>query len=305
MKYIFFSFMLLSVTVQSQIVKVIRNEQITKQHEGEFIVSCISSDGESLLASTPGYKGLLLIDLKGKKIEKITDKTGAGYQPAFSADGKKIYYRSDEYIDLRKFSSLICYDLLTKKDIVLENRSRDMSPPETTNNKLLYSVGGIHKEKITGTDIKYEKGNEIYVMLENLKPVLYENGSKRIITPSGDGKYIWVSLSPDKSKILYNYEGRATYVSDIKGNIIAGLGRFDAPEWLNDQIIIGMDDKDDGYRIISSDIISYSMITGIRTNLTPTPNRIEMDPKPMQNGNKVFYNTVDGELYVLYLDLNN
>jgi Tol biopolymer transport system component len=289
--------------LNAQNPKVLRTEQITSRADGEFIVSAVSPDSRSVLASYPGYKGLYLIDIGLGKIHKISDQPGAGYEPCFSDNGLKIFFRSDESDGLKKYSSLSEFDLKSGETELIEKKSREITPPVIINNKLIYSVEGVKKERVVGSDNLKSISESIYVVLENLTPILYINGIRNQLTPNGEGNYIWVSLSPDKTMLLYSFRGSATFVSKLDGKIIADLGRMNAPKWLNNQIIIGMNDKDDGYRVLSSDIISYSLATRQKTNLTSTSDKIEMYPVPFNDGNKIVYQTLTGELYIMYLSV--
>jgi Tol biopolymer transport system component len=289
--------------VQAQNVKVLKSEQLTSLKDGEFIISAVSPDNKSILASFPGFKGLYVIDINLKKILRISDLPGAGYEPCFSDDGSRIFFRSDEFIGAKKYSSLSEYDLKTGKTTLIENKSRELTSPVMLNNQLNYSVEGNRRVRVVGSGIMKSASSGIYVLLENLKPVLYADGKRTQITPNGEGNYIWVSLSPDKTKLLYNFGGRGTFVSDLDGRIIADLGKFQAPHWLNNFIIIGMNDKDDGYRVLSSDIVYYSLVTRKLTNLTSTSDNIEMYPIPFADGDKVIYQTLKGELFIMYLNI--
>jgi Tol biopolymer transport system component len=292
---------LIPVRVQSQKIEVLRNERLTRHSDGEFVVSAVSPDGKSVLASEPGYKGLYLINITGKNISKISDTQGAGYKPCFSPDGLNVYFRSDEFTVSGKYSSLLKYDLKFKKTEIVEAKTRNLTPPVPYSNRIAYSAAENRKEIVAGTLEKKSDSDEIYVTVENLKPVLYINGTGKLFTPNGDGNYIWTSLSPDKKKLLYNFRGSSTYVCDLDGNIIANLGRFDAPEWLSNGIIVGMDDKDDGYKVLSSDIICYSLATKTIKKLTSTTDVEEMYPLPFYDGKRIVYQTLDGELFVMSL----
>lgn len=304
MKLLIFFFLLLTGTVQSQIVNVLKITQLTSLKEGEFVISAVSENGKTILASDPGYKGLFSIDIDLRKIRKISDLPGAGYQPCFSSDGLKIYFRTNEFINLKRYSSLSEFDVTTGKTELLEKNSREITSPVFSGNRLVYSVDGIKKEKSFGTDNRKSFTDDVYLLLENLVPVLYINGIEKRITPNGEGNYIWVSLSPDKTKILYNFGGRGTFVCTLVGKIIADLGRVNAPQWLNNGMVIGMNDTDDGYRVLSSDIVCYSLSTKQLTNLTSTKENIEMYPMPFTSGNSVVYQTLKGELFIMYLSYN-
>jgi hypothetical protein len=289
--------------VQAQTVKVLRTDQLLSLKDGEFIVSAVSPDDKNVLVSYPAFKGLFIIDIIQNQIHEISDQPGAGYEPCFSADGSKVFFRSDEFVGLKRYSSLSEYDLRSRKKRIIENKSREITSPVIINNQLIYSVEGKRKESVLGSNNLKSKTGNIYVALENLTPVLYINGNRKPITPNGEGNYIWVSLSPDKTMLLYNFRGSGTYVSGLDGIILYDLGRLNAPKWLNNQMIVGMDDKDDGYRVLSSDIICYSLITKLKTNLTSTSDKTEMYPLPFNDGNKIIYQTVKGELFIMYLSI--
>jgi hypothetical protein len=265
-------------------------------------VSAVSPDDKSILASHSGYKGLYIIDIGSKKISKVTDLPGAGYEPCFSDDGSKVYFRSDEMKDLKKYSSLSEYNIVNGKTVLIENNVRDLSSPVLVNKEIVYSVEGKSKKKILNSNNLKSYSEEIYVVLENLTPALYINGTRKVLTPSGEGNYIWISLSPDKTMLLYNYQGKGTFVSDLQGKIISDPGRINAPVWLDNKLIVGMNDKDDGYRVTGSDIICYSIPAKTITNLTSTTDKIEMYPLSFRNSYKIVYQTINGELYIM--DLN-
>lgn len=298
-----FFFLFLTGTIHGQIIKVLNITQLTNIKEGEFVVSGVSENGNTILASNPGYKGLYSIDINLKKIQKISDLPGAGYQPCFSSDQSKIYFRTNEFISMKRYSSLSEFDVTTGKTELLENKSREIITPIISGNRLIYSVDGIKKEKSVGSGNRKSSSDDVYIVLENLIPVLYINGIGKKVTPNGEGNYIWVSLSPDKTKILYNFGGRGTFVCTLEGKIVAGLGKVNAPQWLNAEIVIGMNDTDDGYRVLSSDIVSYSLSTKQLTNLTSTKENIEMYPMPFTNGNRLVYQTLNGELFIMYLSI--
>jgi hypothetical protein len=303
MKHLGFFLLFVTGLVQAQNIKVVNIEQLTRLKDGEFVVSAVSPAGDKVIASSPGYKGLFIIDINLKKILRITGNAGAGYEPSLSADGLKVFFRSDEFAGVKKYSSLSEYDLTTGKTVIIESKSRDVTPPLIINNLLIYSADGKRNERMIKSGAPKSTRDRIYVILENLTPVLYINGIRKPISPNGEGNYIWVSLSPDKTKLLYNYKGSGTFVSKLDGTILDDLGRLNAPRWLNDQLIVGMNDKDDGYKILSSDIICYSLATKKKVSLTATSDKIEMYPIPFAGGNRIVYQTLTGELYILNLSV--
>jgi len=285
----------------AQRVTARRIKPVAGTENKELYATAISPDGTKILASTPGYKGLTLIDIKNNTNQTVTDDPGAGYEPAFSDDGKQIFYRSDEFVDNRKFSSLIEYNVGTGAKTELQSKARDLKSPVVSGNRVIWASENGRKAATVNPELKSEGIGEPYVMLEDLIPVLYRNSQPVKVTPNGPGNYIWLSLSPDKTKLLYNFMGTCTYVSDTDGNIIASLGSINAPKWINNNTIIGMNDQDDGHRITSSDIVCYQLSNGKTTRLTTTESKMEMYPLPFPNGKQIVFNTVNGGLYTMKL----
>jgi hypothetical protein len=199
-----------------------------------------------------------------------------------------------------KYSELYEYDVQAANSKVVQSRSRNISPPQLVKDRLVYSVEGHPK-----TDPAAPKSGDgsVYAVLEDLVPVIYINGIKKILKPNGGGNYIWLSLSPDRTRLLYNFQGRSTFICDLEGKIIVEAGKINAPKWLNNQLIIGMNDRDDGYRVLSSDIICYSLSSGKITNLTNSPGVTEMYPLPFPGGKRAVYHTIDGYLYIIDLEV--
>ena len=129
-------------------------------------------------------------------------------------------------------------------------------------------------------------------------PVLYRGSERKPLMPNGDGFYIWASLSPDGTKILYNYRGQGTFICDTDGRVLHDLGRINAPKWFNDRVVIGMDDKDDGHRITSSELVYYSLGGKRRVIFTSTPDRSEMFPFAAGNS-RIAFCTDKGEIYMM------
>ncbi|MCX6333294.1 MAG: hypothetical protein NT092_03220 [Bacteroidia bacterium] len=303
MKKLWLFLLLFPALAYSQDIKVRRIEQITRKTQGEFIVSGVSPDGKQILASSADFKGLKIIDLKKKRIRDVTADAGSGYEPAFSPDGNKIFFRSDEYRNSRKYSSLYKYDRSNGTTSLIEPASRGLGSPVITGERLIYSTAGTQKSRITGKD-EMQKGQiYLYVILEDLVPYLYINGVKKEFKPNGEGNYIWASLSPDKTKVLYNFRGTSSFVSDTAGKILTEIGRLNAPKWITDDLIVGMNDVDDGTSVISSDICCYSLKTNKLQRLTSTDRTIEMYPCPVPGGNTIAFQTLSGELFLMHIKI--
>ena len=137
---------------------------------------------------------------------------------------------------------------------------------------------------------------------ENLDLNLYRNGEKVVLNPHGDANYIWVSLSPNQEMILFNTK-YGTGICDLTGKEIVNLGQdFNAPVWYGNDYVVGMDDNHDGYYNVESSIMIASVDGKVVKRLT-APEGMGMHPNVDAQSGRVVYNTEDGEIRMLQLNL--
>ena len=294
-----FILLVLSLQAIAQEIRVKGVERVTPEDKGTYLLSGVLPGSRWLLVAGEGYNGLSLLDTRRGRIRAITDGPGAGYEPAVTADGKKVFYRSDSFEDNRKYSSVYSFDITTGETETMINRERGLQPPAVSGNTLLLkSDRETRFSRLSETVAVKGTGGDDFVVIEEMIPVLYRGGERKELMPNGEGFYIWASLSPDRSMILYNYQGRNTWICDTSGKILHDVGRVNAPRWLDNRIVIGMDDRDDGHKITSSELVYYSLPEKRLGVLTGTENSSEMFPFPFGAG-KIAFSTDKGEIYVM------
>ena len=137
---------------------------------------------------------------------------------------------------------------------------------------------------------------------ENLDLNLYRNGERIVLKPHGDVNYIWSSLSPDQTMILFNTK-KGTAICDLNGKEIINLGQdINAPVWFGNDYVVGMDDNHDGYYNISSSITMAS-VDGAMFEYLTSPEGFGMYPNVDVSSGRVVYNTENGEIRLLQLNL--
>jgi hypothetical protein len=130
--------------------------------------------------------------------------------------------------------------------------------------------------------------------------MMTKGGKTRIFSPNGQDKsYIWKSLSPDGTKVLYYVCSDGAYVCNVDGTGVKSLGALRAPQWYGNDVVVGMLDIDNGYYVTSSSIIACNF-NGVRQTLTDS-GVIAMYPLPSSISGKIVFSTPAGEAYVINL----
>lgn len=298
MKKIFLIMILTVVSVLAQKVTVEEDIAVTNLEEGAFYYPALSPDGIILLFSSKSYKGLWSKNLSTGEFLKITSAAGAGYEPGFSSVSYEILFREDKFIKGKRFSALLSYDMTTKKSIVLEEGIRDLKICRDNFNVFHnYIKESEIRSTMKQNMLKKSAIPEKVVFIQDSKIILSENNSVKVIQPLGEGNYIWPSLSPDKTKLLFTFAGKGTYVSNLEGTILNKIGYANYPSWSPDgNWILFMKDIDNGYNIISSDVYIANLKTGKYFNLTMQRDDISIYPKWGASNSEVFYNTLNGQI---------
>ncbi len=245
---------------------------------------------------------LFLYDIKKKSALKLCDDIGAGNHFKVSDDGKSIAYKSykiDEYG--RRQSSVYIFDIKTKEKKVLIQDVRELSSLDFHKGNLSF----IHQHSLKNYRLKpIEKSNKRLLAFTDadLNLVVLENDKQNIINPLGKGNYIWVSVSPDGTKILFTKTGKGTFICNSKGENIVNLGRLHAAKWSKDgKWIIGMNDFDNGHKYTNSQLIMISPDGKNRQILDLKNIKIALYPDLSSDNSNVVFNTETGKIYILKL----
>lgn len=235
----------------------------------------LSPDGRTLLFSADDHTGLKAIDLNTDRVTVLDDAAGAGFSPVFSADGSKVVYRTAEIIDGLMHRDVRAYDFATAERSNIQSLNR------------------------SDVDLHATAGSETYVYGDIKRIVRVENGKTEYITPLADAhSYLWVSLSPDGSKILFSEPFKGVFVADADGkNAVRIASKGDYPAWAGQNLVTFTVSHDDGYVILDSTLKVYDLTTGVTVDLT-AKDVLVGESTSAANGT-VVYSTLGGEIYKL------
>ena len=295
MKQLFLSVALaLSATAFAQLLEVESVTPLKLQGVGRSVVTGVSPKGDFLLLSDAQLNGLAKYDLSTDRIEVISQARSAGLNVAVSADGSCVAYREDSFNDRLRYTDVKVCNFTTGTTKQLLKGARNVNGVSLQGNSAVTVANG--EAKTTALTGKAAKKTAPVASIVNRRLVLTTNGISKTLSPLGtDRSYLWPSVSPDGKHICFYVAGTGCYISDLKGKIVARLGKIHAAKWLNSTTVVGMNDTDDGYTITSSAIVAAT-IDGKSQVLTDSSLKA-MYPYPA--GNKIFFSTDEGSNYII------
>ena len=291
-----------ALTAQAQQFEVVSTQQLSVGVEDIFHPK-FTPDGNSLLVSSAGYDGIGIIDIKTQKYQKITDMRGAGWMPAISEDGKTLVVRQKD--DEIQGNSLYSINLNTLERTAILQKAEHFNQINFVNGKVSVGLQGkLVAKQVTRPISAVQLPNEVFVAEEDLKIAVYNNGRRIELDPlkgqfgSWDPQYIWVSLSPDQTKILFHCSNNA-YVCDINGKNLVKLGHMGCPQWRGNSHVVGHREAHDGYHLTKGEIMIVDVEGKNIQQLSTTSSEIKTFPSVSADGSKIAFHTEDGKLYVM------
>lgn len=301
MRKLFFS----AVLVASQLcfaqgIDVLSTEQIQiASSEGAF-APIMSPNGEYLLVTSNTMSGLMKYDLATKETSTISSEMGAGYDVIISSDGSTIAYREKVYKNKLRYTTVKSVDVATGASATIVDASRTV-----------YGVAAVNgtTSVLDGTSVKSKtmsnKAESTVAVASIVDSKLYisANGKTKELSPNGTGAdYLWASVSPDGTKVLYYVINSArTYVCNLDGSEVTSIGTLRAPKWMGNDWVVGMMDKDDGHVVTASKIV-VSKANGTFYSVLTDESEICMYPSASADASKIVYNTASGKVYLMNVE---
>lgn len=239
----------------------------------------LSPDGTVLLYTSEDHDGLKAIDLVTKAVEVIDENPGSGFDPAFSADGKDIIYRTIQRQDGLIRRDVKRYDLATGEVEQLLKPSR----------------GAVNTRSFTGKSFAFGNANKQSIEVSI-------DGKVQEINPIEAGyRYLWVSMSPSNEKLLFNEIYSGLYVSELDGTKAKYLAsRAEFPCWAGNSYVVALYTEDDGYVVTKSKVIAIDIESGKTIDLT---NGDTIVNGVTASKDKVVYTTEKGEMFVMNIQI--
>jgi hypothetical protein len=264
----------MAMAASAQIFTIQSTQKLPVPQGTEWRVAGFSPAGDYILITDDTNSGLVRMDLANNATNVITTAPGAGWAVQISKDGQNIVYRE----------MTIGEDKLVRHDIIKHNFVANTR-----------SVAA--KAQRDMTNLVHANNANSVTINEDLHMVVVKNGKNLVLTPNGkEESYNWASISPDGKSILYYVAVKGCYVCDINGNNVRFIARHcRAPQWYNNNIIVGMADEDDGKFLTASAIVAYNLqgqcqILVGKSNMALYPYAVE---------GKIAFSNAAGEVFLM------
>ena len=300
MKKLFILFALVGQIAFAQSIKVTSVQVLKGTESGGFYHPVFSPQGTYLLTTGENYAGLKFHSLATNEVKTLTADAGAGYDLRISSDENIILFKRTEMLNNMRYTSLHQYNLQDKKQLQVEKAVREKITPTFAGTKPAYVKGNA----LVKSQAKATENVAPFINIEDQKMVLYSGDSRKTLTPNGaNASYFWASVSPDQKHIVYTIAQGGTFVCRINGTNPVSLGRLNAPKWLNNQWIIGMNEEDDGDVVTASKIVAVTIDGNIRQTIATPQTPIAMYPAASADGKKIAFNSNEGKIYILDINI--
>ncbi len=269
-----------------------------------------SPDGNKIAYTKAGYKGIWIYDLTLNSSKQITDEMAAGFGYKWSSDSKSILTRVAKYEDLKRYNAVKVFNVDSDQSSQLTDY-KSMMPylPEWTEGdaKVLLPTRDNFEIYLTGKPkLQYRNNSEKSFFLKDDKIIAEDATTNKLdyFEPIKDAQYINFSISPDRTKIVFEVMGGNIFVMNVDGTNLTDLGKGNRPRWSSDSgKLIYMIAEDDGQDYTGSDIYTINIDGTQKINLTNTRDRIEMNPSFSPEGKKIVFDVInDGSIYLMNIE---
>lgn len=284
-----------SFSGMAQLVNVTSIDKVNIPESAVNKVAAISPAGDYILVTTDYNCGLTKYDLSTGATQVITRAQGAGFDAKISADGSTVVYREKSTNNKHlQMTSVKSKNLVVGTEHQLVKPSRNVQGTAIAGNTAV----AVNNGKVAKAAIGEGKAQVSTPVLstKDFKMFITQGGKTTKLAPKGEGyRYIWASMSPDASKVLFCCSGNGAYVCNLDGSGLISLGNYRAPKWMGNDMVVAMDCQDNGEVFTSSEIVVLDL-TGNKQVVTGE-DVIAMYPLPADG--KIAFSTPTGEAYII------
>ncbi len=295
----------ISQLLSAQIFSKVETQIIEPEQTGQTKMAALSGNGQFAFLTAPDNGGLTMLNLQTMEKQLITDEPGAGFQPQVSEDGQIVLYRTTLFGEDKLRRTALKLSLLGSPGIIeLTSPSRELNGYALSKAHASIVSEGKHSSRRVRPQTAGEETARPVVFIQDMQLMISDNGEIKQLSPNGSDEetsYLWPSLSPDGQKILYYVSDEGAYICDLRGENVQFISyNCRAPQWYDNNTIIGMNDKDDDTHFTSSSIVAFTL-DGARQEITDG-SLILMYPFCSAQSGRIVCSSAKGGIYILNVE---
>ena len=278
----------------AQLLNVQSIEKVTLPEGVTINSATISPNGEFFVIAQNEQSGIHRFDLASKSISTIS-LTGIPHDVKISNDGSTILFREPRVSENRlRQIALKAFDVKRGAETTIAPFSRDLQGSAIIDN----NVVAVNSNKLTAKNLNGGEAKVTMPVASIRLGQLCIDG--KVISPNGTtgNSYLWPSVSPDGTRVLYFLASSGCYIANIDGSNPVYLGSIHAPRWYDNNLVIGMYDRDNGHKIYASRLVAISADGKVKQDLTDDQS-LSLFPTVTADGDKISYITPTGELFII------
>ena len=278
----------------AQLLNVQSIEKVTLPEGVTINSATISPNGEFFVIAQNEQSGIHRFDLASKSISTIS-LTGIPHDVKISNDGSTILFREPRVNENRlRQIALKAFDVKRGAETTIAPFSRDLQGSAIIDN----NVVAVNSDKLTAKNLNGGEAKVTMPVASIRFGQLCIDG--KVISPNGTtgNSYLWPSVSPDGTRVLYFLASSGCYIANIDGSNPIYLGSIHAPRWYDNNLVIGMYDRDNGHKIYASRLVAISADGKVKQDLTDDQS-LSLFPTVTADGDKISYITPAGELFII------
>lgn len=285
---------LADTVVSSLPFAVLENARLLSEARIRAYYPVLDAVGNHLLFSDGNTGALLLYDFTRDTVLTVTRAYVAGGDAAFGGDGKVYYVTQQVGADRLVYRTGRCYDPAShQSQAVTGPRHGVMQPVRARQSGVIKEAGFLTQNIAAGDTVVYVEGSTVHVVLD---------GEDRSFSPvESQAGYLWPSLSPDGTRVLFFAAGKGAVVIDLQGRVLAMLGNYEMPCWWDDSYVVAQHAEDDGHQITSSQLM---LLKADGSQAQPLTEPSSMAMQPASAAGRIVYCTIDGQLFEMKIEMN-
>lgn len=257
----------------------------------------ISPNGDYCVIDQNEKSGIHRLDLATKSVTTISE-SGIMHDLKISKDGSTVVYREPRVNANRmRQIALKAFDLKRNTETMIVPFCRDLQGVAVIDNNIV----AVNSEKLSAKSINGGEAKVTMPVASIRYGQLCIDG--KVISPQGTtgNSYMWASVSPDGTRVLYFLASSGCYIANVDGSNPIHLGSIHAPRWYDNNTVVGMYDRDNGHEIYASRLVAVSADGKVKQNLTEDAS-LALFPSINEAGDKIAYTTPAGELFIININ---